>query len=585
MNKSTYTNEFNELWKKESELKSRWGNIIFCVAYLVGYPATSILYFLRKDPAFPEVLAAELVLSGVIIFLLTLHFTGRLSAQKASFYTNLALVPVHAYILAEVPHASYDRASLNMTLGLMFSFFVLRWPVHYSIILTVCVMTIFPPALYYRHPGYLYNFFSQGGLFFFLGQMLFPFMMYFHESRNKHEFFYLFSLAEQNDLLEKQKQIAEDATLAKSEFLSTMSHEIRTPLNGIVGIVHLLEENKSRSEEEMELIETLKFSSIHLMAVVNDILDFNKINSNHVKLHPVTFDIEELFKNLYNSFLPRAREKGLELSADLSPNLPQLRGDQVRLSQVINNLIHNAIKFTDSGFVKFSVKELERTNDGIIKLEFAVSDTGIGISEDQQSNVFEIFTQVRSLVKRQDGGTGLGLAISRELVRLFGGELRLKSKLGDGSVFSFQIALPYSVTVEDPAKSEKVSTPALNKGSKVLVVDDNATNLIFATSLLKRKNIPFDLASDGKQAVDKYFSDRFDLIFMDLRMPVMDGFEATSMIRERDPQIPIVALTASAFEDERERALANGFTDYLVKPFLPPDFYKIVYAHIGIENQ
>ncbi|MCF2503996.1 response regulator [Dyadobacter sp. CY107] len=582
MNKTTYTNEFNELWKKDSELKSRWGNIIFCVAYLVGYPATSILYFLRNDPAFPEVLAAQLILSGIIIFLLMLHFAGKLSAQKASFYTNLALVPVHAYILAEVPHASYDRASLNMTLGLMFSFFVLRWPVRYSIILTLIVLIIFPPALYCRHPHYLFNFFSQGGLFFFLGQMLFPFMMYFHESRNKHEFFYLFSLAEQNDLLEKQKQIAEDATLAKSEFLSTMSHEIRTPLNGIVGIVHLLEENKSRSEEEMELIETLKFSSIHLMAVVNDILDFNKINSNHVKLHAVSFDLEDLFKNLYNSFLPRTREKGLELNFTL-PDLPQLRGDQVRLSQVITNLIHNAIKFTDSGFVKFSANEIERGKD-VIKLEFTVSDTGIGISEDQQASIFEIFTQVRSLVKRQDGGTGLGLAISRELVRLFGGELSVSSQLGEGSVFSFQITLPISNVVRNPVHPEKMATPAFSSKTKVLVVDDNATNLMFATQLLKRKSIPFDLASDGKQAVEKYFSEGYNLIFMDLRMPVMDGFEATKIIREHNPDIPIVALTASAFQDERERALANGFSDYLVKPFLPPDFYKIVYAHIGIEE-
>lgn len=582
MNNTTYTNEFNELWKKDSELKSRWGNIIFCVAYLVGYPATSILYFLRNDPAFPEVLAAELVLSGVIIFLLMLHFAGKLSAQKASFYTNLALVPVHAYILAEVPHASYDRASLNMTLGLMFSFFVLRWPVRYSIILTLLVLIIFPPALYYRHPHYLFNFFSQGGLFFFLGQMLFPFMMYFHESRNKHEFFYLFSLAEQNDLLEKQKQIAEDATLAKSEFLSTMSHEIRTPLNGIVGIVHLLEENKSRSEEEMELIETLKFSSIHLMAVVNDILDFNKINSNHVKLHAISFDLEDLFKNLYNSFLPRTREKGLELNFTL-PDLPQLRGDQVRLSQVITNLIHNAIKFTDSGFVKFSANEIARGED-VIKLEFTVSDTGIGISEDQQASIFEIFTQVRSLVKRQDGGTGLGLAISRELVRLFGGELSVSSQLGEGSVFSFQITLPISDVARNPVYPEKMATPAFSSKTKVLVVDDNATNLMFATQLLKRKSIPFDLASDGKQAVEKYFSEGYNLIFMDLRMPVMDGFEATRIIREHNPDIPIVALTASAFQDERERALANGFSDYLVKPFLPPDFYKIVYAHIGIEE-
>jgi len=319
------------------------------------------------------------------------------------------------------------------------------------------------------------------------------------------------------------------------------------------------------------------------MAVVNDILDFNKINSNHVKLHPVAFELDELFKNLYNSFLPRAREKALQLTFELSPYLPQLHGDQVRLSQVITNLIHNAIKFTDSGFVRFSAKEIERKEDRI-KLEFIVSDSGIGISTEQQDNVFEIFTQVRSLVKRQDGGTGLGLAISRELVRLFGGELSLKSELGEGSTFSFQIAFPFSNVVKAPAKPEKIATPSFSSETKVLVVDDNATNLIFATSLLKRKGIPYDLASDGKQAVEKYFSERYDLIFMDLRMPVMDGFEATRLIRERDPQIPIVALTASAFEDERERALANGFSDYLVKPFLPPDFYKIVYNHIGTDG-
>lgn len=581
MNNAIYTRDFNELWKSESEHKSRWSNLIFCIAYLIGYPATSILYLLRNDPAFSEILTVELIFSAVTLVLLILHFQGKISAQKTCFYVYLALLPAHAYILANVPHASYDRATFNMTLALIFSYFVIRWPVRYSVIVTVILFLLFPTALYYNHPAYFYQFISEGGLFFFMGQMVFPFVMYFNERRNKRDFYYRYILAEQNELLEKQKEIAENATLAKSEFLSTMSHEIRTPLNGIVGIVHILEDNPSRTENEKELIKTLKFSSLHLMAVVNDILDFNKINSNHVKLHSVDFKLDELFKNLYNSFLPRATEKGIELMIETSPGLPLLSGDQVRLSQVITNLVHNAIKFTDKGFVKFAAKEISRTEQ-FIKLKFTVSDSGIGISEEQQSNVFEIFTQVKSLVKRQDGGTGLGLAISKELVRLFGGEITLQSSIGKGSTFSFQIDLPYAFTPDHPEKKEKITLPVLPSESQILLVDDNVTNLLFATTLLKKKSIPFDLASNGKQAVEMYFSKRYDLIFMDLRMPVMDGFEATKLIREQDQDVPIVALTASAFEDERERALANGFTDYLVKPFLPPDFYKVIYTHIGL---
>ncbi|WP_162242713.1 response regulator [Dyadobacter sp. Leaf189] len=583
MKSATYTGDFDILWKKEREIKARWGNLIFCIAFLLGYPATSLLYLLRNNPAFAEILTVELVFSFVSLVLLFLHLSGRISSQRSSFLTYLALIPIHAYILATVPHDYYGRATFNMTLALIFTFFMVRWPVWKAVVATALILISFPIALYARHPEFFFQFLREGGLFFFMGQLLFPFIMLLNEKRDKREFFYRYTLATQNEKLEKQKQIAENATIAKSEFLSTMSHEIRTPLNGIVGIVHLLQENKSRDGQEQELIETLKFSAAHLMAVVNDILDFNKINSNHVKLHSESFDPELLFKNLYNTFVPKAREKNLELLFNIPESLPQLTGDQTRLSQVITNLVHNAIKFTDRGFVSFSVAEVSRT-DSIITLAFKVSDSGIGISESQQSNVFQIFTQVKSLVKRQDSGTGLGLAISRELVRLFGGEIKLESRLGSGSSFSFQIELPYSVKKAPQVPVEKLPTAHFNLNSRILLVDDNATNLMLATRLLERKKIPFDLAANGKQAVDLYLEKGHELIFMDLRMPVMDGFEATKQIRTLNPDVPIVALTASAFEDERERALSSGFSDYLVKPFLPPDFYKIIALHIGVEN-
>ncbi|WP_051664107.1 response regulator [Dyadobacter crusticola] len=583
MKSAIYTGDFDILWKREREIKSRWGNLIFCTAFLLGYPATSLLYLLRNNPAFADILAAEIVFSSVALILLLLHFTGKISSQSSSFLTYLALIPVHAYILATVPHDYYGRATFNMTLALVFTFIVVRWPVWKAVVVTILISLTFPIALYWGHPGVFYQFLREGGLFFFMGQLLFPFVMLRNEKRDKREFFYRYTLAAQNENLEKQKQIAEHATIAKSEFLSTMSHEIRTPLNGIVGIVHLLQENKARDSQEQELIETLKFSAAHLMAVVNEILDFNKINSNHVKLHAESFDPEVLFKNLYNTFVPKAREKNLELLFDIPDNLPQLTADQTRLSQVITNLVHNAIKFTDKGFVRFSVIEISRT-DSIITLGFKVADSGIGISESQQSNVFQIFTQVKSRVKRQDSGTGLGLAISRELVRLFGGDIKLESRLGSGSAFSFQIELPYSSKQSSEEAVDKVPVTDFNTNTRILLVDDNATNLMLATRLLERKEIPFDLAANGKEAVDLYIQKRHDLIFMDLRMPVMDGFEATKLIRALSANVPIIALTASAFEDERERALASGFSDYLVKPFLPADFYKIIALHNGVEN-
>lgn len=577
-----YSSQFNEIWETEHEIKTLWGNRIFCFAHLIGYPITSALYYFNHNPAFLTILKFQLMASLVIAGFLFLHFYKKVPAQLIAFYTFITIIVFHALILALIPHKSYDRASFNMTLALIFITFILCWPPKESIICTLLVFVLFPSALYYLNPGALIQFINEGGFFLFLGQFLFPFVMNVKYSNDKRAFYYRFSLREKNGLLEEQIRIAERATKAKTDFLSMMSHEIRTPLNGIVGIVHLLLKEDLRNDFQREMVQTLQFSSDHLMTVVNDIMDFNKINSNYVKLEARAFDPSLFFQNLRKTFIPKANEKRLDLIFDITASLPpQLLGDEGRLNQVITNLIHNAIKFTESGEVRFSVREVDR-HDDMIRLSFHIKDTGIGIPEDKQAVIFELFTQAHTSGDRRYGGSGLGLAISKEILRLFGSEIQLVSVPEEGSDFSFEINFKYAMENLPENKPGKDLTISLYPDAKVLVVDDNYTNLLLATTLLKRKSIYCETAENGKEAYEKFKKhSNFDLILMDLKMPVMDGFEATKLIRSEGSPVPIVALTASTFEDEKERALSNGFTGYLTKPFLPVDFYEMVHRHLS----
>ena len=283
------------------------------------------------------------------------------------------------------------------------------------------------------------------------------------------------------------------------------------------------------------------------------------------------------------TFDPKANEKGIALAFSIDQGLPaQLVGDRLRLSQVLTNLIHNAIKFTANGSVTLDVREVAR-NPAVTTLDFVVTDTGIGIPEPEQAGIFEIFTQVRARTHSDSlTGTGLGLAISRELMRLFSSEIHLESEEGKGSRFSFRLSLPY---YEQPLMPHQPVTPGVAEEMpevRVLVADDNKTNLVLATQLLKRRNILHDTASNGREAYEMFSRNRYDLVLMDLRMPVMDGFESTALIRELDPKVPIVALTASAFENEKERAMASGFSGYFIKPFIPQDFYDYIFPFLGI---
>ncbi|MCF2492954.1 response regulator [Dyadobacter chenhuakuii] len=570
------------LWNEAFEARALWGNRIFCLTFLVCYPSTSILYYLNGNPNYRSIFLIQLACSGLVAGIIFLHFRGKLNSQHASFYSRILLIIFHSFILARFQTLYYYDLSINLTLQLIFSIWVLHWKFSYALISSVATILFFSLALYIKGADVLVHFLKEGGFFYFLGQSVFPLVLQMRYNKQYREFIYFNSLQRQNKELEKQNQLAREAMQAKSDFLSTMSHEIRTPLNGIVGVIHLMLQEELRTDFQRELVGTLKFSSDHLMAVVNDVLDFNKINSNHVKLAREPFDLYVLLKNLEKTFIPRAQEKGLNLIFDIDPALPaQLTGDQVRLNQVFTNLIHNAVKFTEKGFVKLAVKEQKR-DETRISLHFEISDSGVGIASEDQSSIFEIFIQSSSEAKRGNRGTGIGLAITRELLRLFGSEIKLESEEGLGSNFSFDIEFDYSnqqLVVEKPARVT-VAIP----DARILVVDDNAVNLLFATNLLKKIGLQYDKAQNGCEAVERFNNQHYDLVLMDLKMPVMNGFEATQLIRAQGSTTPIVALTASAFTDERDKALANGFSGYLAKPYVPGDLYDILFTFLKTED-
>lgn len=579
-----YSKSFEELWRQESETRTSLSNKLFCITFLVCNPASSIAFYLAGDPFFFTLIYTHTVSGIIILTYMYLHHKKVISGQQMSFFTMVTLVLVYSFLLS-LPHLSYVQSCVSLTLAIIFAGLVLRWPLKYAVTVSILALALYPGSIHFLSNVTLARFFEEGGVFVIAAHALFPFVIKLNYNRDKREFFFRYTLGQQNEALEKQKNIAESAMKAKTDFLSMMSHEIRTPLNGIVGMVHLMMQDDKKDSRPDELLQTLKFSADHLMAVVNDVLDFNKINSNHVVLDPHPFNTFEYFENLRNSFAPRAAEKGIELLFEIDPQLPpQLTADKVRLNQVVTNLVHNAVKFTEKGFVRLRVTELERSA-ALITLAFEVRDSGIGIPKEQQTDIFEIFTQVRSKTHSDNvTGTGLGLAISKELLRLFHSTISLESEEGQGAVFSFQLKLPYSTeAMNNPLPEAKASTttyPSL----RVLVADDNKTNLVLATQLLKRKQIMFDTAGNGQEAYDLFLQKDYDLVLMDLRMPVMDGFESTTLIRKVNAGVPVIALTASAFENEKERAMANGFSGYLTKPFIPQDFYNYIFPFLGIST-
>ena len=382
--------------------------------------------------------------------------------------------------------------------------------------------------------------------------------------------------------LQADKIKAEQALQVKSEFISLMSHEIRTPLNAIMGLTYLLLQEEDVAAAHKEHLQSINFSSQNLLSLVNKTLDFSRIEAGKIELEKVNFQLKELLKDIHRSLYVRANEKQLALELAIDPNTPEeVAGDPSRLTQILNNLISNAIKFTESGSVKLSVNVVYYSNQDWV-MEFSVADTGIGIPAEQQQLIFESFVQANVSTHRQYGGTGLGLAITKKIVELHKGSIHIESEPGKGSVFTVRLRYakpqPTLVTLQK-ADAVKIKESKL-RDVKVLVIDDNIFNKMVASKLLASWQAEVDTAEDGFTALEKIKSAPYDIILMDLHMPGMNGFEAITAIRNLGLQVPIIALTANNSEEEKNRILALGGNDYLTKPFVPKELYNKLAHHL-----
>ena len=385
------------------------------------------------------------------------------------------------------------------------------------------------------------------------------------------------------DNLISARKRAEEAAFSKQQFMSTMSHEIRTPLNEVIGITNLLYQSNPR-EDQMELIETLRFSASHLLTLVNDILDFNKMEAGKIVFEKTEFDLSTMLDEIGRSYSRRAQDKGISFTIEKSHDLPvSLVGDPIRLNQILSNLLANAMKFTSEGGITLKVSVKERM-EGRALLEFSVTDTGIGIHREKLEVIFESYAQASPDTTRKYGGTGLGLAISKRLVDLQGGKITVVSEPEKGSVFKF--AIEYTVLASETKVAEKGGPETMMElaGKRILVAEDNKINFFVANKFLESWGVRVTHVENGKLALDEVMKQEYDLILMDLHMPVMDGIEATRIIRglpdKKISQIPIVALTAAVMSEAQDKIENLAINDYVLKPFKPKDLYDRILKNI-----